>query len=790
MLNPLRLPPVAALLILVVMAIAPLVAAALSLTINNSAEAYVPPQSPAAVFERELRERFPGDEVLVAAFAGEQLYGDAFLERLEQVVAVMQQHPLVERVLAPETLDHISGSVDGFQVEPLLDSAIRTRLTPAERRARLQADRFAPGLLVSDDGELIALAVRPHELENSLQRLEVEGAFLDALGQVGINDALVALSGQTPLDAAQLRATLRDSLIFVPATLLIGLALIAWLFRRWLALIAALAVMHAAVGTALLTLVLLGQPFTLVTAILPPLMVSLSVALLLHLYNALALVERGSGRHAGVGAVEGAGAEAAVADVAATVARSRRVERAWEAIHRPALFTALTTAAGLISLSMSEIPPVHALGQAAAVGVLMLYLLVAWVLPAIFARWDRGGWARPGRGINVLDAPVAWLRRLGMRRPLWVLLVTVGLLAAGAPRIADVEVESDLFRFFKADHPITQSNQLLTEKLSGVTALEVVFEAPSRGAFKELEQLRQIQGFREWVAGRDEVDRVTTMVDVIEEMHWGFHAEDPTNRRLPERGDLIAQYLFIYDGNDLWELVDRDFQTTRVLLNLNINGARQINATIAAIEDYLQQQPLGELDFQTAGFGRLFGDQEQLLIEGQIRGLLLAAGLIFVLMLVIWRSLSAALLCMVPNLSPILVIFIVMGLFGIWLDLATAMIAGVAVGIAVDDTIHVYYGYRRRRRAGRSPVWALARTFQHAGRAVVATTLILSAQFLILGTSQFLPTMEFGLLTALGLVTALLFDLLVLPALVMVTAGAWFRRSTAPASSPTGGQTE
>ncbi|MBK5930548.1 efflux RND transporter permease subunit [Halochromatium salexigens] len=759
-LNPLRLPPVAALVILVSLAIVPMAIAALTLTINNSPEAYIPPQSEAAILERQLRERFPGDEVLVAAFVSEDLYQDAFLERLEQLVATMQEHPLVERVLAPETMDHISGTADGFVVEPLLDAAIRARLDPDERRARLLADRFAPGLLVSEDGGLIALAVRPRELDNSLQRLSVEDAFKQALAETGLEAELVAMSGQLPLDAAQLRATIRDSLTFVPATLAIGLVLIAWLFRRWLALVVALAVINAGVGTALLMLVVLGQPFTLITAILSPLMVSLSVAFLLHWYNAMAMAERQK--------------SASEADAAAT--SPWRVRRAWGAIHRPALFSALTTAAGLISLSMSEIPPIHALGQSAAVGVLMLYLLVAWILPPIFARWDRGAWARPGKGIGILDAPVAWLRRLGMRYPRWVLILTVLLLAAGAPQVANVEVESDLFRFFHEDHPITQSNQVLTERLSGVTALEVVFEAPARDTFKQVEPLREIQAFREWIAARPEVDRVTTLVDMIEEMHWGFHAEDPDYRRLPAQSDLIAQYLFIYDGTDLYELVDRDFRITRVLLNLNVNGASKINAVIDDIEAFLEQQALGELTFDIAGFGRLFADQERLLIEGQIRGLMLAVGLIFLLMVVIWRSFSAALLCMVPNLSPILVIFIVMGLFGIWLDMATAMITGVAVGIAVDDTIHVYYGYRSRRARGRSPVWALARTYQHAGRAVTATTLILSAQFLLLLGSPFMPTNDFGLLTALGLVTALLFDLLVLPALLMVTAGWWWAR--------------
>ena len=749
---------------LVLMAVVPF-GIALNLTVSNSAEAYIPAQSPAAIFERELRQKFPVDEVLIAAFEGNRIFDDDFLRGLDRVVSALQRHPLVDRVLAPGTMDHIRGTADGFIVEPLLDQTQRAALDPDERRARLLADRFAPGLLISRDGSLIAVAVRPKPLDDSLQRLSIQSAFLEEVARAGLDRELVALSGQTPLDAAQLLASVRDTLTFVPATLAIGLSLIAWMFRRWLAVMAAVAVMLSTVGTALAVLVVAGHPFTLVTAILPPLMVALSVALLIHWYNALAFADR----RGALGL--------------------QRILQAWGAIQKPALFTALTTAAGLASLSMSPIPPVRALGQAAAVGVLVLYVLVIWILPAVFARWDRDGWYRPRAGIGVLDRPVAVLRNLGMRHSVAVLSVTLLLLALGAPRIADIEVETDLFRFFKEDHPISQANQLFKDRLTGITTLEVVFDAPYRDDFKKIEPLQQIEGFRNWVAALPEVDRAITMVDVIEEMHWGFHAEDPDYRRLPDRENLIAQYLFIYDGADLFELVDRDFQMTRVLLNLNVSGAREINAAISKIDDYLVRLELGDMGFRTAGFGRLFGDQERLLIQGQVRGLALAILLIFILMVVLWRSVPAAALCMVPNLSPILLIFIAMGLFGLWLDMATAMIAGVAVGIAVDDTIHVYHGYRSRRAAGRSHVWALARTYQHTGRAVTATTLILCAQFLVLTGSEFVPTVEFGLLTAVGLLTALLFDLLVLPALLTVIGGRSGRvpgpgQDTSPRTAP------
>ena len=203
---------------------------------------------------------------------------------------------------------------------------------------------------------------------------------------------------------------------------------------------------------------------------------------------------------------------------------------------------------------------------------------------------------------------------------------------------------------------------------------------------------------------------------------------------------------------------------------------------MAQIREYLEQHVGDDMQWDIAGFGRLFADQEDLLVQGQITSLSGALLVIFLLMLVAWRSFGGAVLCMIPNLSPILFIFIVMGFSGIWLDMATAMIASVAVGIAVDDTIHVYHGFIVRVKRGIKPVTALARTYRQAGRAVVTTTVILCAQFMILVSSQFVPTTNFGLLTSTGLAAALVFDLLLLPAILILVHGRlrWKFRSRKP----------
>ena len=164
----------------------------------------------------------------------------------------------------------------------------------------------------------------------------------------------------------------------------------------------------------------------------------------------------------------------------------------------------------------------------------------------------------------------------------------------------------------------------------------------------------------------------------------------------------------------------------------------------------------------------IFAEQDELLIQGQVMSLLVAVLLIFSMMLFLWKKVSYALLTMIPNLSPIIGIFILMGIFNIWLDMATAMIASVAIGIAVDDTIHMFHGFKKRLDKGVSTVFALVQSYYKTGRAIVVTTIILCSQFLLLSFSEFIPTAHFGLLTAIGLFMALVFDLLLLPAVIVL----------------------
>jgi len=720
-----------------------------NLNINNAPKTFLPSDAPSVVFDNKVRETFPDDEVIIVLFEGVALFSDGFLNAYYDLGEELAEHELIDDVISLTRQDHISGSDDGFLVDPLIDIDNLEDTTPPERLNHVISDRFAKNSLVAEDGSAIAMVIIPQALDDSIRHLALEEEILSIIQTHQLDGYLSVMAGEIPTDVAQMRAILRDNMIFIPATVIVGLLLVWWLFHRILAVIVTGVTTGAVVSSTITFYVLFQQPFNSISGIIPPLLSALTIAALVHLFNALHYASK----RGFVG--------------------KERVNAALSEIKRPALFSALTTSAGLASLGLSPIPPISVFGLTAAIGVILIYLIVIHILPTIFARFDTSDWPSRASGLTLMDTLVKKLFHTGIRNPVMVLICIFFALAATIPFMAKVEVETNIQEFFPPTHSLRKATDYIEEKLVGTTPLEIIFSTSSSADTEaeiliQPETLHYFKDFQLWLKKQPEVDKTVSVVDFIEEMNWGFHAQDEQFLSIPQDPNLISQYLFIYDGEDMYDFIDEDYQQARVAMNVNVHGANEISNLMKKTEQYLSQNPLQNTQWRITGAGRLFADQETLLIEGQILSLGGALLLIFTLMLILWRSLKDTLICMIPNLSPIVLIFIIMGIFGIWLDMATAMIASVAVGIAIDDTIHVYHGFIDRVKKGAHPVFALARTYHQAGRAVMTTTIILCSQFLLLLASAFVPMGHFGVLTSVGLLAALIFDLLLLPALLIV----------------------
>lgn len=716
---------------------------ALQLHFNNVPDIYSPKDAPAIQLRQDLLREFPSDEVAIALFEGKNLYTPNFLAALHRVVQQMEKHPNVDRVLSLTTVEHIQATDEGFEVQPLIDPDALDEHTPAEWQEKVLSDPLAPGLLASHDGQAIALAIRPAQLDESLPRREIQYALIDSIKAEKLDGQFTALAGSIVQTVGELESIWRDSAIFIPLTMLLGLGLLWWVVGRIRPVLIGAAAMSAVVIASVAGLSASGQPYTPISAMIPTLMAAYTTATLLHLYAAIQRAR------------------------VAQLPRYQRISRALSETFKPGLFNVLTTGAGMASLALAPVPPAQVFGLAGALGVTVVFIVVYLLVPAILLRWDIPRWPRKSSGMGMARHIAAKTALFSIRHAKAVLVTSVLLILATLPLAMKVTVESDLIKFFGPGHPVSIGTAKVEAKLSGVTSLEVVLTGSGRDSLKDPKVLSHIESLQNWIDTQPEVDQTFSLVDVLKQMNRAFNSDDPAFDVLPRDRKLINQYLLIYDGNDLYENVNREFDRARITMNLNIHGSSEIRKVIERIREHIQQNPIPNVKTDFSGLGRLFVDQERQIVQGQINSFAGAFIQILMLMIVLWRSLTASLICLIPNLAPLFFIFVIMGITGIHLDVATALIAGVVLGITVDDTIHLYHGYLKRRQKGISPAFSIARSFESSGRAVIAISLILVSQFLLLTFSNFEPTVHFGLLCAIGLLAGQVFELLLMPALMV-----------------------
>ncbi|MCB1860064.1 MAG: MMPL family transporter, partial [Gammaproteobacteria bacterium] len=423
----------------------------LGLNINNTPKVYLPSDAPSVVIDDRLREEFPNDQTILLLFEGVALYSEGFLSAFHGLANTLLEDPRIDDVVSVTTQDHISGTEDGFLVEPLIDVTTLGKSWPAERQQHALADRFASGTLVASDGSALGMLVTPVTINNSLQRMLLEDDILAMVKQARLSGYLTAMAGQIVTDVAQLRSMLRDNMVFIPGTVFIGLTLIWLLFHRWLAVLVSGIVIGVVVNCTVAFYVVFGQPFNLVSSIIPPLLSALTVAALIHLFNALHYASKRG------------------------LAGAARVTWAVREVERPAFFTAITTVAGLSSLGLSPIPPISVFGLTSAAGVALIYVIVVHMVPHLFIRFDFGDWPTKPAGLGGMDRLVKRLYRLGIRYPMQVIGGVILIIGLALPQIRNIVVETNLLEFFPKNHSVRVANEYVQEKLVGTTSLDVVF---------------------------------------------------------------------------------------------------------------------------------------------------------------------------------------------------------------------------------------------------------------------------------------------------------------------------
>jgi len=377
--------------------------------------------------------------------------------------------------------------------------------------------------------------------------------------------------------------------------------------------------------------------------------------------------------------------------------------------------------------------------------------------------------ARARLGEVLTDRALAAMARLATARP-WPVIAAFAVLAALAVAgVLRLNIDTDLNERMAKDSRYRKDMDYVAKHFADANLLEVFVDTDRDKALLDEDLFSRIAAFQDALQKRPEVDKAVSLVTVVEQLHRTLGGKG----RLPRTRGAVAQYLLLFEmsgGENLKALVDFRRRSMRIALRLNDHGVRTTHQTGQAAERLGATMLGGRARVEASGMSYLVGWWLGSIIEGQRNGLLLSFVLIAVMMIIALRSLRVGLGSMVPNLLPLFCLGAYMAVMYDRVDSDLLIIAMMAIGIGVDDTIHFLMRYRIESARCEDRAQALQRTFAFSGRAILLTTVVLALGFLPFVLSNYFPIRMMGVLLPGVLVVALVADLLLVAALVQVGA--------------------
>lgn len=675
------------------------------------------------------------------------------LATIEWLTKEAWQIPYSIRVDSVSNFQHTSAEGDDLLVRDLVvDAPSLSADEMAEAQAVAVAEPLLRSRIISPSAHVSGVNVTIQLPGKKLTEVPEVAEFAEKLAEkVRARDpgVDVYLTGMVIMNNAFPAAAKADMKTLYPMMFVFILIVLAFLLRSvWGTVATALVILMTIVGTMGLT-GWLGIMMSPPTTSVPVIVMTLAVADCVHiLVIFLHGMRRGMEKYA-------------------AMAESLRINLS------PVFLTSLTTAIGFISLNFSDAPPFRDLGNMAAMGVTVAFLLSVTFFPALLMLLPLRIRQRGEDHSTMMDSLAEFVIR---RRTLlfWGMAVLIIGLISQLPRnqLNDVFV-----KYFDEEITFRADTEFANDNLTGIYLIEYSLPTDGEKQVSDPEFLRHVEAFASWYRGQPGVLHVNVITDIMKRLNRNMHADDDAWYRLPDNAELSAQYLLLYEfslpfGLDLNNQIDISKTATRMTVIMNITSTEDMLATEARAKAWLASNAPPHMQVNGASSALMFAHIGHRNIRSMLKGTTVALVLISGILLLALRSVRIGLLSIVPNLVPIGMAFGLWGVLVGQIGLAMSVVAGVTIGIVVDDTVHFLSKYvRAQRERGLSPEDAVRYAFSTVGTALWVTSFVLVIGFGILAMSTFELNAGMGLLTAITIALALIADFLFLPPLLMKFGG-------------------
>ncbi len=711
------------------------------LSVDPSVGRLLPADDPEREFYDRIRHIFGSEESVVVALATDDSFSVDNLSRIERMTGRLQTLPGVHDVLSLTTAKSLRADEFGIEFTgggdlDFTDPVVRERL-----RADISDNPMYLGTLVSRDGRVSALVVNFKGLdEGDFIEKGIAEAVRSIADEEG-GDATVWVSG-SPIIKASLSKALMDSFrITVPAIIAIVSVLLLVAFRS----IRAVALPVVAIVISLIwTLALLAWlelPLNIVTTLVPPLIITLGMAYCMHVISEYYTVA----------------AESASAD------RRQVVLEVLQKVSIPLVISGATTAAGLLALLFNSLTAIREFSLMSFVGITLTVVVILTLIPVCLCYLPL-----PSKAANHGEAGFTRvalvLVRFATRQRQPILIAGFVLLALALLGTSRIEVGTEYIGGFEPDTRVRKDFEGINATFGGANSFYIVIESPDEDTFVDPANLAMLASLQDWLAQQPEVGSSTSLVDHIKLINQTLHDGDPAFYAIPEDHQLAKQLLLFGGSEDLDNYVDGTYRMTNILVRIKVDDTRDISRLAERTRQRLEQLPY-PLEPRVTGNIMLMTRTVADIAAGQLLSITIALLVVLVILAAVFTSWRIGVMALFPNVLAVGVYFGTLGLLGITLSPTTSLIACIALGIAVDDSIHYMVRFNTEARATGQEGTAMERALVGVIRPVTYTSLVLVLSFLVMTTSELKTQVQFGALAAFTIAVAWLMDLTLTPAL-------------------------
>lgn len=753
---------------------------------DTSTEGFMHDDDPVLLEYNDFRAQFGRDELIILGIRSDNIFTLEFLEKLKKLHEELEEKvPYLSDITSLYNVRNTVGEGDKLITDDLLEFMPKTQEELSVIKKQAMTSHFYKNLLLSSDAKMTTIIIETDTYSHIGEKKEnakeaFEDAFSDSqedlakefltdaeneellakirdiIKKYESKDTQIFLAGSPVVNNALKKQMKSDMEKFTKATFVIIIIFLFLMFRRVTAVVYPLIVISLSMLTTIGSMAFADVAFKLPTQIVPSLLLAVSIGATVHILSVFfdRFNKTGSKREALVYTMKHSGLAIAM--------------------------TSVTTAIGIGSFAGSQMAPQADLGIYASLGVIVSLFLTLTLLPALLSISKLK--KKIHKEASRLDYIMKSLAVIPVKYYEAIIAISVALVVVALFAFAQLKLTHDPLTWFAEDNTNRVSTISIDKQMKGSVTIEAVIDTGVENGWNNPQRLNTLDKLsaelEEYIENDIQVGKVISIATIVKETNRALHENNENFYTIPKEENLVAQELLLFENSgsdDTEDLADTQFSKARVTIILPWTGAVKAYPILEHIREKVSQAFPDEKVVITGMIPLLINTFANV-VKSSVHSYTIAFILISFMMMLILGSVSIGLLSMIPNLTPIVLGLLIMYALKIPLDSFTLLIGSIAIGLAVDDTIHFMHNFKRYYLESKDSAKAIEQTFFTTGKAMLITTIVLSLGFYSYLFGDMIAIQNFGILTGSVIIMALLADILLAPALMIVVAKwAWIK---------------